>query len=168
MQNQPNSNDYDGNASAGGREAAPPQPAGGDQYIFNGNVGPLVNIGRGSITAHQMSGHDLIVNGGVIDNKNQFADLLADLRDMIIKAKDLGELPEKMAHEVVDELETARKLVKEEPKPPRETLIQKLQHVIDIIDNALESLDRSRSPAALLIKAVPFVAMLIRLASQIF
>jgi hypothetical protein len=148
----------------------PPAPAtGGTSYVVYGNVGPGANIGSGTVTADQIAGNDIVINGMNVDNQGQkFADLLTDLKEMLIKAKEAGELPAEKAEEVIEELESARDLVEHEKKPSKETLIQKLQKVMEMIDDTLENVSESKSPAAILIKALPFAALLIKLAAQIF
>jgi hypothetical protein len=143
-------------------------PRNGDSIIIYGNVGVGASVGRGFVNAEQIAGNDLIVNGTMIDNQGQFSDLLDQLKEMMTKAKELGELPEQIAHDVIQEIDSAQDLIKDEKKPPKETLIQKLQHIVDMIDNVLESANESRSPVAILIKALPFAAVLLRIASQLF
>lgn len=143
-------------------------PRNGDSIVIYGNVGVGASVGRGSVNAEQIAGNDLIVNGTMIDNQGQFADLLDSLKDMMIKAKELGEMPEQVAHDVIQEIDSAQELIKDEKKPPKETLIHKLQRVVDMIDNVLDTISESRSPAAVLIKALPFAMTLLRIASQLF
>ncbi len=139
-----------------------------DSIVIYGNVGVGASVGRGSVNAEQIAGNDLIVNGTMIDNQGQFADLLENLKEMMIKAKEIGELPVQLAHDVIQEIDSAQDLVKDEKKPPKETLIKKLQNVVEMLDNVLETVSESRSPAAILIKAVPFAMTLIRIATQLF
>lgn len=137
--------------------------------IVYGNVGPGASIGSGSVTADQIAGNDLIINGTNIDNQGQrFADLLEDLKDLLVKAKDSGELPMEKAQEVIKELEAAKEMIEGQKKPPKDTLIQRLQRVVEVIDDVIDNLNESNHPAAVLLKALPFAALLIRLASQIF
>jgi archaellum component FlaC len=105
----------------------------------------------------------------VVDgNQGSFADLLEQVKDLLLQAKAAGELLPPKADEIIKELESAKELVEKEKNPPRETLLQKLRRVADEIDDALESFDKNRSPAAVLLRAIPFVALLIKLASEIF
>lgn len=145
-----------------------PQP-GGDSFVVYGNVGPGAVVGRGSVNADQIAGGDLIINGAVVsENQGQFADLLEQVKDLILQAKAAGEMSDPLAQEAIEELESAKEIVKQDKNPPKETLIKKLRRVAETIDNALEALDDSKTPAAMLVKALPFVALLIRLAAQIF
>jgi dihydroorotate dehydrogenase len=164
MTNQP-----DPNPDASKREIPPAPAAGGTSYVVYGSVGPGANIGSGSVTADQIAGNDIVINGMNIDNQGQkFADLLNDLKDMLLKAREAGEIPVEKAQEVIEQIESARELVEQEKKPSKETLIQKLQRVMEVIDDVLENVSESKSPAAILIKALPFAALLIKLAAQIF
>ncbi len=169
MTDKPDSNPNNPNTFPSKNEAPVfPQP-GGDSFVVYGSVGPGAVVGRGSVNADQIAGGDLIVNGAVVDgNQGQFADLLEQVKDLLLQAKAAGELSPPKADEVIKELEAAKELVQQEKKPPKETLIQKLRHVAEVIDDALESFDQSRTPAAVLLKALPFMALLIKLAAQIF
>src|SRR5574341_2287618 len=169
MTDQPDSNTNNPNTFPSKNEVPiSPQP-GGDSFVVYGSVGPGAVVGRGSVTADQIAGGNLIVNGAVVDgNQGSFADLLEQVKELLIQAKAAGELLPPKADEVIEELESAKELVEKDKNPPKETLLQKLRHVADIIDDALESFDQNRSPAAVLLKAIPFLALLIKLESQIF
>jgi hypothetical protein len=164
MTDQPNPN-----PDASKRETPPAPASGGTSYVVYGNVGPGANIGSGTVTADQIAGNDIVINGMNIDNQGEkFADLLNDLKEMLLKAKEAGEIPVEKAQEVINEIESARDLIEQEKKPSKETLIQKLQKVMEVIDDVLENFNENKSPAAILIRALPFAALLIKLAAQIF
>jgi hypothetical protein len=136
---------------------------------IGGDVGVGASVGFGSVNADQIAGHDNIINGMNIDSEGQkFADLITDLKDLLLQAHKAGELPEEAARELIGNLEQARELVEKEKKPRKEPLMEKLHRVMEVIDDALDALNNSKHPAALLIKALPIAAMLIKLASQIF
>jgi hypothetical protein len=164
MTDQPNPN-----PDVSKREIPPAPAAGGTSYVVYGNVGPGANIGSGTVTADQIAGNDIVINGMNIDNQGEkFANLLDDLKEMLVKAREAGEIPLEKAQEVIQELESARELVEQDKKPSKETLIQKLQRVMEVIDDVLENFGENKSPAAILIRALPFAALLIKLAAQIF
>ena len=87
---------------------------------------------------------------------------------LLIQAQQAGELPEDKARELIENLEQAKKIVQNEKKPPKAPVIEKLQRVFDVIDDMLDTFNESKHPAALLIKALPIAALLIKLAAQIF
>ena len=163
MADQPNPN-----ISTPGKETASPNTVNYNISI-GGDVGVGSSIGFGSVSADQIAGNDIVINGMNIDNQGQkFADLLGDLKDLLLKAKETGELIEPAANEVIKQIDSAKDLIEKEKNPPKDTLIEKLHRVMETIDDALEGLNRSHAPAVMLLKALPFVAMLIKLASQIF
>jgi uncharacterized protein with von Willebrand factor type A (vWA) domain len=168
MELEPNPNQTDPNAIPSKSESPFSPHPGGDSININGPVGPGVVVGRGTVYAQQIAGGDIILNGSAVDKQRSFADLLQDLKDLIEQAKQAGELTVKVADEVTRDLDSARELVEKDQPPPKHTLVEKLQHVAATLDRALETLENNRSPVMILIKALPFVALLIRLANQIF
>lgn len=159
MSNQPNSNLPD------------PKTNGNVTYSISigGDVSVGASVGFGSVNADQIAGNDIIVNGLNIDNQGQkFGELITDLKNLLMQAFEAGELTEDKAKELIGHLEQAKELVDTQPKPPKAPLIEKLQRVMDVIDDALDSFNESKHPAALLIKALPIAALLLKLAAQIF
>src|SRR5688572_2759973 len=121
---------------------------------IGGDVGVGASVGFGQVNADQIAGHDNIINGMNIDSEGQkFADLITDLKNLLVQAQQAGELPEDRAKEIIDNLEQAKDLVQKEKKPSKAPVIEKLQRVFDVIDDTLDAFNESRHPAALLIKA---------------
>ncbi|GEM_PF-1776453 len=168
MESKPSSNQSDPNPTLP-RNGIPtsPQPA-GDSIVIYGNVGPGTVVGRGTVNAEQIAGGDIILGATTVDKRRSFVEMLDALKEMIEQARQAGELTAKVADGVVKDLESAKELVEKDQTPPKQSLIEKLRSVAQALDRAFEELENSRSPVAILIKAVPFVALLIRLASQIF
>jgi hypothetical protein len=158
MTNQPNPNDPSDKKDSGNTYS----------ISIGGNIGAGASIGFGSVTADQIAGNDIIVNGMNIDNEGQrLSELITELKDLLNKAHQAGELPEDKAREVISTLEQAQELVEKEKVPPKGTLMQKFQRVMEVIDDVLDSMNDSKHPAALLIKALPLAAVLIKIASQL-
>ena len=165
MQDQPNSN------QKSQRESPPASSSvGGDHIVITGNVGPGVNIGRGSATFQNIAGNDLVTNNGVIsDGQTQFTDLLDDLKDMILQAKDKGELDGILAKQAVEQLDTAADMIKKEKKTAKPVLIKKLEAVAEMIEAAVEVFTAGDGGiATILVKALPIAYMLVKLAARIF
>ena len=162
MADQPNPN-----PPTPGKDAPAAQPVSYTVHI-GGDMGVGASL-FGTVKADQIAGHDIVINGLNIDNQNEkFADLLADLKELLLQAQVDGELPDDQAKIALAEIDSAQEIVETEKNPPKDSLLVKLHNVMETIDNALEALNRSHAPAVLLIKAAPFVVMLIKLASQIF
>ncbi|MBN1430398.1 MAG: hypothetical protein JXB07_18660 [Anaerolineae bacterium] len=160
----------DTNKSTPREDAAAPPSIGGDHIVITGNIGPGVNIGRGSATFQNIAGNDLVTNNGLIaDSQTQFADLLVDLKDMILQAKEKGELNDSVAKQAVEKLETAADMVKKEKKADKSIIVQKLEAVADMIETATESFsNHDGGIATILVKALPIAYLLVKLASHLF
>lgn len=114
-------------------------------------------------------GRDLTINGSGAGNHNQFANLLADLSKLIEEARTAGELDEKATKDVLDSITAAADLAKKDDKPPKGKLIAKLQYVADVLDAAVDTFATEVGGVAkTLLRALPIVALLIKLASRIF
>ncbi len=164
MQYKPNPN-----PDAQKREIQPaPAPAGGDSISVQGNVGPGSVVGRGSVTASNIAGGDLISNSGTVGSAEEFADLIAQLRDMLAQARDKGEMDAQTASQAMQQLQSAQELVKQTPKAPKPEIVKKLEAVTTIIDAAVDTLTNQGSVATILIKALPIAVMLVRLATRLF
>lgn len=169
MQDQPNSNQ----ASSQKETTEPPQPpsGGGDHIVITGSIGPGVSIGRGSVRSTNIAGHDLILNNGaaVPANQAQFTDLLADLKELIVQAKEKGELDEMLAKQAVEQLETAAEMVKKDKKPDKPILVKKLEAVAEMIQAAVEMFTAGDGGiATILVKALPIAFLLVKLAMRLF
>lgn len=160
----------DSNLEPEKRETGPPDPpAGGDHIVIYGDVGPGANVGRGSARSDYNAGRDLIINGVVAETPDQFADLLAELHGLIQEAQQAGELDEPTAQDVLSSLESATDMIRQETKPVKSKLIKKLQYVADVIDAAVDVFDtQAGGVAKFLLRALPFAALLVKLASRIF
>lgn len=165
MQDQPNSNQ-----ASSQKETVTPPSGGGDHIVITGNIGPGSNIGRGSVQSAHIAGNDLIINNGVVTESHaQFSDLLADLKEMILQAKEKGELDGSLAKQAVEQLEAAAELVKKEKKTDKPLILQKLEAVADLIEDAVEMFSaQDGGIATILLKALPIAAILVKLATHIF
>jgi hypothetical protein len=168
MDNQPNPNrnlpqkeDDRGNKSV---------TIGGDHIIVHGNIGPGVVLGGGTVNGTNFAGNDLIINEGASSSteQTQFSDLLAELKELIIKARETGEIGVSAAQQVITDIEQASDLVKREKKPPKGRLVQKLSSVSSVLEAAVEVIIPDESNAEFLLRAVSIAAVLIRLAMRVF
>ena len=138
-----------------------------DIIIINGNVGPGASI-KGSVNANNIAGGNIIISGNTVGTQEQFASLLKDLQALIDQAKAAGELDDAAAQSANTDLEEAATAIESEDKPPKRFLMEKLESVSNTLSAAAEALTVSGKVAKILIKAIPFVALLIRLAERLF
>lgn len=165
MQDQPNSNQTNPQ-----KDAAMQPSVGGDHIVITGNIGVGSNVGRGSVQSTHIAGNDLIINNGVVaEGQTQFTDLLADLKEMIVQAKEKGELDDTLAKQAVEQLETAAAMVKKDKKPDKPILIKKLEAVAEMIQAAVEVFTAGDGGiATILVKALPIAFLLVKLAVRLF
>lgn len=164
MESQPNPSSIDEKRETNTERS----PVGGDHIVIHGNVGPGANVGKGSVRADQIAGHDLIVNGVLANGQNQFGDLLTELRNLLVEAKEAGELDDQMAQEAISNVEAAVELVTGEKTPAKPTLIKKLETVVDLIDAAVDTFGAEGGVAKILLRALPIAALLVKLALRFF
>ncbi len=138
-----------------------------DIIIIDGNVGPGASI-KGSVNANNIAGGNIIISGNTVGTQEQFASLLKDLQALIDQAKAAGELDDAAAQSANTDLEEAATAIESEDKPPKRFLMEKLESVSNTLSAAAEALTVSGKVAKILIKAIPFVALLIRLAERLF
>lgn len=165
MQDQPNANQ-----TSTQKETVTPPSGGGDHIVITGNIGPGASIGRGSVQSNHIAGNDLVINNGIVsEGQAQFSDLLADLKDMILQAREKGELNGTLATQAVEQLETAADMVKKKKKEDKPILVQKLEAVADLIEDAVETFSANDGGiATILVKALPIAAILVKLATHLF
>jgi hypothetical protein len=165
MQDKPNPNPDDP------KREIPPMPSqvSGDNIIIMGDV-RAGSVGSGSVTANYISDGDMVINNGTVGGGGgqDFAELLAQLKEMLMQAREKGEMDELTAKQAISQLDSAEKLVKDEKKPPKPELIRKLEAVAQIIDSAVDTFTQDGSVAMILIKALPIAVMLVRLAGKLF
>lgn len=165
MESKPNPNPF-----APKKENGEQLPTGANNNIINigGDVGMLANVGSGSVYTDQVAGHDLVINGVLADSTTGFADLLVDLKELIIKAKEAGELGDTVAQQAVATLEEAAELIVKEKKPPKQQIIKKLEFVADLLDAATDLMGASGGISKILVQATPIAAFLVKLALRLF
>lgn len=165
MQDQPNSNQ-----TSSQKDVDAPPGGSGDHIVVAGNVGPGASIGRGSVRSTYIAGNDLTINNGAFaQGQTQFTDLLADLKELLMEAKEKGELDGTLAKQAVEQLEAAADMVKKDKKPDKPILIKKLEAVSDMIQAAVEMFTAGEGGiATILVKALPIAAILVKLAMRIF
>ena len=142
--------------------------AGRDHIVITGDVGTGANIGSGIYSADYIAGGDMSVLNGQNPNpeKVEFAQRMVELRQTIIEAHKSGEINERVARKVIDNLNETAKLATEETPPPKSAILRKLQYVADILDTAVDML--GDGPGRVLVRALPIAALLIKIATRIF
>jgi hypothetical protein len=138
-----------------------------DIIIIDGDLGTGANI-KGTINANNIAGGNIVISGNTVGAQDQFVSLLKDLQALIDQAKTAGELDEPAAQQANAALEEAAAAVENEEKPPKRYLIEKLESVSDTLNSAAEALTIGGKVGKILIKAIPFVALMIRLAERLF
>lgn len=142
---------------------------GRDYIVVQGSLDTGSVAGSGSVSAQNIARGNITNNvGKSAEDKAKFADLMVELRDLIVEAHRSGELPEPVARKAVENLKETAELIKKAEKPPKNQILSKLQYVADILEAAVDMLSASSGPMSILLKAMPIAALLIKLASRIF
>lgn len=137
--------------------------------MIYGNVGPGASVGRGQVKAVNISGGDMVVGSlPGIEGQIQFAELLAQLKELLLKARDVGEIDEGRAEAIVQGIDAAATQVKTEKPPIKDRLVETLQTVANLVDQAIDTISAAGGTALILLKALPVVSLLIRLVNRIF
>jgi hypothetical protein len=167
MDEQPNPNRNQPQTEDGGSNKS--VTIGGDNIVVHGNVGPGTVVGSGSVNGANFAGNDLVIQqGGSTDEQTQFSDLLSELKELIVKARESGEIGATTAQQVISDLEQATDLVKKDKKPSKGRLVQKLSSVSSVLEAAAEVFIPDESKAEFLLRAVSIASVLIRLAMRLF
>ena len=103
-----------------------------------------------------------------IEGQIQFAELLAQLKEMLLKARDAGEIDEGRAEAIIQGIDAAATQVKTEKPPVRDRLVETLQTVANLVDQAIDAINTASGMALILLKALPVVSLLVRLANRLF
>jgi hypothetical protein len=91
---------------------------------------------------------------------------MVELRRTIIEAHKSGEINERVARKMIDNLNDTAKLATEADPPPKNAILSKLQYIADVLDTAVDMLDNG--PGRVLVRALPIAALLIKIATRIF
>jgi hypothetical protein len=141
---------------------------GGDHNVVHGDVRAGV-VGRGTVNGTNFAGNDLTIQqGSSPDEQTQFSDLLVELKELIVKARETGEIGVSAAQQVISDIEQAHDLVTKENKPSKSKLVAKLSSVSSILEAAVEVFLPDESKAEFLLRAVSIASVLIRLAMRLF
>jgi ERCC4-type nuclease len=138
-----------------------------DIIIIEGDVGTGATI-KGTITANNIAGGNIVISDNTVNSPEQFASLLKELQTLIEQAKTAGELDHDAAQRANAELQEATAAIENEERPLRRFVMEKLESVSETLNAAAEALTMGGKVARILIKAIPFVALLIRLAERVF
>lgn len=139
-------------------------------YTVHGHVSAGSNVGPGSVSAKQIAGRDLItINNGKTqdDDLSRFADKMAELNDLILEAREAGEIPAELADEALTNLKDVAEAVSKDRKPASKSLISKLQYIGDLLDTAAD-LAGGSNVATIIVRALPIAALLVKIATRIF
>lgn len=163
MSNQPNTNstDPDRDSQRTGIRA------GGDHITVHGNVSSSV-VGRGSIVAENIAAGDMTIGAPGAPMPREFADLVSELEQIIVEARDAGEMPKPVAEKALSNLSEAVAIIKQEEKPPRNEIMRRLQYVADVLDAVVDMVTEAGGAAGILLKALPVINLLIKTAGRIF
>lgn len=148
-------------------ESAPPQNNRGGGVNITGNLNGINVIGS-NVQANNMAGRDLHMNPQQRREAGEFADLMVELKALIVEAHKSGELDEKIARKALKNLSETAQMVTEEETPPKSQILRRLQYIQDILDMAVDLFSADSGPAQTLLKALPVINMLIKIASRIF
>lgn len=151
-----------------GEEDTPPQGNGGDNIVVHGDVKVGGVVGRGSVQAENIAGRDIFVGAKQKRAAREFAELMVELKSLIVEAHKSGELDEKIARKALKNLSETAQMVSSDDAPPKSQILRRLQYVQDILDMAVDLFSADSGPAQTLLRALPVVSMLIKLASRIF
>lgn len=141
--------------------------AGRDYNSVIGNVVAGV-VGSGSSDSGYSAGGDMVVNASAPEKTQEFTDMLADLKRLILEAQEAGELNEKTAQKAMTSLTEANAFIHKEGKPPKAQIIRRLQYVADVLDAAVDMISASGGVAEILARALPVAALLIKVAGRVF
>jgi hypothetical protein len=141
-------------------------PVRGDQINIGGNVFPGAVVGSGS------SQIGILINGVNIGSgqevtREHFVEMLKQLRSLVARAEQAGELEPRAARQTLKNLEEAVDMATRD-KPPKTRLLAKLTVIADLLDAAASTADLARGAFQWLIKAVPIAAILVELAQRLF
>ena len=95
-------------------------------YTVHGHVSAGSNVGPGSVNAKQVAGRDLItINNGKTqdDDFTRFADKMSELKDLILEAREAGEIPAELADEALTNLKDVAEAVGKDKKTAAKPLI---------------------------------------------
>mgnify|MGYP001592471064 CR=1 FL=1 len=145
--------------------------SGSDTITVHGSIGQGAVVGQGSMTVRNIVGGDMTLNnsGVMAGDQAQFSDLLIELKELLVKAHQCGEMPEPQAKEAIQTLDRTVTDIKKEEKPPRPAIVTGLERVADMIEDAVDIFNsQGAGVAKTLIRALPIAALLVKLALRIF
>lgn len=140
---------------------------GGDQNVVNGQSVIAVVGGSGAIQADKIAIGDIYGDAAAPSSPAEFAELVSSLADLITEAKNAGELPDTMAAKAISSLVETTELIKKEEKPPKGQIMRRLQYVADVLEAAVDMFSGADGVASILLRALPVVNLLIRVAGRI-
>lgn len=139
---------------------------GGDHHVINGHS-VIANIGSGSIQADKIAIGDIYGDAAAPSSPAELAELVTSLTDLITEAKDAGELPDTVAAKAISSLVETTELIKKDEKPPKGQVMRRLQYVADVLEAAVDMFADGDGVASILLRALPIVNLLIRVAGRI-
>jgi hypothetical protein len=145
----------------------PHTPVGGDQINIGGNVLPGAVVGSGSSQIGILINGGLNIGSGQEITREHFVEMLKELRSLVARAEQAGELEPGQARQALKNLEEAVDMATHD-KPPKTRLLAKLTVIADLLDAAASTADLARGALQWLVKAVPVAAILVELAQRLF
>lgn len=148
----------------------------------------VINVGRdyNDVTARDMTG--VVIGGGSInnpgtmangsvrltpadvhpENAEEFAKAIVGLKELIVEARDTGQLDESLANKALDNLDETADLVKKDGSASQGQIVRRLQYVADVLDTAVDVFMTNGGAAGVIMHALPIVNLLIKFAGRIF
>lgn len=171
MQNKLNTNHNDTTDSAENAEFQPDIHVGRDNIHISGRDFTGVVVGGGSINNSRAIANQgnatLTSSDSEPQNAEEFAEAVASLKELIVKARDAGELDKNLADQALAKLSETANLIKKEDRSKGQ-IIRRLQYVADILDTAVDLFITNGGVAGVVTHALPIVNLLIKLAGRIF
>lgn len=142
----------------------PPPAAGGGTTIYvQGNMIGSAFDGS-TVNAQNIAGGNITINYNEPQNRDEFAKQLAQLEALLKEAIANGEIKDDSAVEdVQDAIEEVKK-----PEPSSRRLKNRLEDVQEVVEGAGGVIDAARKAGSAVIKAMPIVAGLIKVAQNLF
>ncbi|MCB8982656.1 MAG: hypothetical protein H6659_02420 [Ardenticatenaceae bacterium] len=136
------------------------------QYHFHGQVVGSA-IGGGSVQAENIAGRDIII-GQIPQNREEFNDQLAALRQLLEQAVANGEIPdERDAADVVEDVNDA--LAEAQSDEPRTSRLKRyLENTAEVLDGAAKTATAAGKVGLAVLKAAPIAAALVKAVQVLF
>ena len=93
--------------------------------------------------------------------------MLGELRAMLEKAQQAGELEDEAATTAIENVQAAADMASQ-PSPPKKSLLRRLQDVGQLLDAAAKAIESAGGVATVVQEAIPMVALLLDVVNLLF